>query len=138
VKNLYSCLQEVKIVKKLFGSFISWSVLALVFSVSPFAVFISLHLFLEHRIMTTVHTHASQPTGHAGEWLEHEIRGILTKIHRNERLSRTDLATGALAFNMVRRYSTLLSSERLGMIQRLLAEINASLAARPELLPFDS
>jgi hypothetical protein len=39
---------------------------------------------------------------------------------------------------MVRRYSTLLSSERLGMIQRLLAEINASLAARPELLPFDS
>ena len=112
--------------------------LAIVFQRISFCCFVSLHLFLEYKIMRTVHTHASQPSGHAGEWLEHEIRGILTKIHRNERLSRTDLATGALALSMVRRYSAILSSERLSVIQRLLAEINASLASRPELLPYDA
>lgn len=83
-------------------------------------------------------TAASKSTGHAGEWLEHEIREILVKIHRNERLSRADLATGALALSMTRRYSTLLAQERLQTIQRLLVEINTLLAAHPELLPYDA
>jgi hypothetical protein len=81
---------------------------------------------------------AAKTTGHAGEWLEHEIREILLKIHRNERLSRADLATGALALSMTRRYSTLLAPERLQAIQRFLVEINTLLAAHPELLPYDA
>ncbi|MCS6807814.1 MAG: hypothetical protein RML40_02500 [Bacteroidota bacterium] len=79
-----------------------------------------------------------KPTSRAGEWLEYEIRGILAKIHRRERLSRTDLTTGALALSMVRRYAMLLAPERIQSIQKLLQEINALLAAHPELLPFDA
>lgn len=88
--------------------------------------------------MTVVPAPAYKPTTHAGEWLEHEIREILVKIHRNERLSRADLATGALALSMVRRYTALLAQERIQSIQVLLHEINTLLAAHPELLPYDA
>ncbi|MCU0424708.1 MAG: hypothetical protein MUF71_03665 [Candidatus Kapabacteria bacterium] len=88
--------------------------------------------------MTASATSAYKPTSHAGEWLEHEIREMLIKIHRSERLSRADLATGALALSMVRRYNTLLAPERLQAIQHVLHEINTLLAAHPELMPYDA
>jgi hypothetical protein len=81
---------------------------------------------------------STPPTGLAGEWLQHEIHEILLKLHRNERLNRTDLATGALALSMIRRYNTLLSPDCLQTVQRLLTEINALLAANPEFLPYES
>jgi hypothetical protein len=77
-------------------------------------------------------------TGLAGEWLQHEIEEILVKLHRHERLSRADLATGALALSMIRRYNALLAPDRLQTIQRLLSEINGMLAAHPEFLPYES
>jgi hypothetical protein len=88
--------------------------------------------------MTAYATSLPKPTGHAGEWLEHEMREILIKVHRQERLSRADLATGALALSMVRRYNTLLAPERLHAIQHVLSEINTVLALHPELLPYDA
>ena len=90
------------------------------------------------RTMTTTPSPLYKPSSAAGEWLQHEIKDILIKLHNRERLSRSDLATGALALSMIRRYNSLLAPERLQAIQRILEEINAMLAAHPELLPFDS
>jgi hypothetical protein len=102
-----------------------------------FALFSFYQHFLRNA-MTAFAASAHKPTGHAGEWLEHEIHEILVKVHSRERLSRADLATGALALSMVRRYSALLAPERLQAIQHTLHEINALLASQPELLPYDA
>ena len=87
--------------------------------------------------MQATHRTPIQRTGAAGEWLQHEIEAILNKLHRSERLTRADLATGALALSMVRRYNRLLPQERHAAIQHLLADINTVLAAHPEFLPFE-
>lgn len=90
------------------------------------------------RTMMTSPQKLYKPSSAAGEWLQHEMKEILVKLHNRERLSRADLATGALALSMIRRYSNLLAPERIQAIQRILEEINAMLAAHPELLPFES
>jgi hypothetical protein len=104
-----------------------------------FVVVFSPNYFYNTAMMAYHNASASKPpSGLAGEWLQHEIHEILLKLHRNERLSRTDLATGALALSMIRRYNTLLAPDCLQTVQRLLTEINALLAANPEFLPYES
>lgn len=90
------------------------------------------------RTMTSTPTTLYKPSSAAGEWLQHEMKDILVKLHNHERLTRADLATGALALSMIRRYNNLLAQERIHAIQRILEEINAMLAAHPDLLPFES